>query len=187
MAPFKEEGGGASKMRVLHSVSEQLAGGGWVTSEILCRVTYVVSPESRQVHTVEQGDGRWGDRRQTQLPWYQKPESQQGEGKAPEAKASPATQEAEGSQEWLVPQDAGAPRSSGSRPTSLTASTLPRRSQTIQETPEPSSSHSPRLRSAQPPKPKPSRSSKTPAEGKTRQSRTPPLRTSRARAIDSDE
>lgn len=77
-------------------------------------------PDSRQVPPMDESNGRWSDRRQTSLPWYQK--SQQGEGTAPEATAPTTAQEKAAS--WL--EGLEGPRSFGSRSTSTTDSQQPR-------------------------------------------------------------
>lgn len=92
--------------RILYSVSEQLTTG-WLTTQISAEVFWTPNelPEGRQkVHTVDEGNGRWSDRRQTELfiPGWDSPEGHQGEGKAPEGPtASTTTQEEEGQAECV--------------------------------------------------------------------------------------
>lgn len=110
MAPFKEEGGGASKMRVLYSVSQEL-GTGWLVTEVLSRVTFTpheLSQQSRQIRPMEQGHGRWSDRRQTTLPWDSQEKTQDAQEEAQEEKLP----------SWL--EGLGRNGSSGSPPTSIT-------------------------------------------------------------------
>lgn len=71
MAPFKEERGESPKVtrHTVGTYSTQLGDGGWLTTTIVHELSYL-PPTRKPVRTLEQGDGRWGDRRQTQLPWF---------------------------------------------------------------------------------------------------------------------
>lgn len=71
MAPFKEERGESPKVtrHTVGTYSTQLGDGGWLTTTIVHELSFV-PPTRKPVRTLEQGDGRWSDRRQTKLPWF---------------------------------------------------------------------------------------------------------------------
>ena len=71
MAPFKEERGASPKVtrRMLYSLSYTTFDGYVITNQVINEIT-IVPPYRKDVHPVDKGDGRGGDRRQTELPWY---------------------------------------------------------------------------------------------------------------------
>lgn len=68
MAPFKEERGASPKVtrRTLYSMSFTTGDGYIVTNQVINEIV-IVPPYRKDVHPLDQGDGRRGDRRQTLL------------------------------------------------------------------------------------------------------------------------
>lgn len=153
MGTIKEGERGAQ--RVLYSVSQQLDDG-WLVTEVVSRVTFTphdLPQTQRPIRSMEQGDGRGSDRRQTTLPWYQK--EQQGGARAPEATAPTTAQEGTS---WL--EGLGDPPSFGYRSQRQTESTVRPQPKSALKT-EDSNSESKSVQDSTQVSPRQSRSSKT--------------------------